>query len=78
MAASREVKAFGWGDSGSKWQAAPEQLKNLIEGYNAAPKEARAAILARLTIDSGSSQQLRELLDAQQVKYRANHCGIRR
>ncbi len=51
MAASREVKAFGWGDNGSKWQAAPEQLKKLIDGYNAAPKEVRASILNRLTSD---------------------------
>lgn len=75
MALGREAKAQGWGDSGSKWQAAPEQLKKLIEGYNAAPKEARAAILDRLTTDRGSNKQLRELMDAQQAHYRQNDRG---
>ena len=54
MAASRAVKAYGWGDSGSKWQAAPEQLKKLIDGYNAAPKAAQPAILERILSDAGS------------------------
>ena len=72
MAAGREVKAFGWSDSGSKWQATPAQLKQLIDGYNAAPREARAAILDRLTSDRDSSQQLRKLLDTQQANYRQN------
>lgn len=78
MAASREAKALGWSDRGGKWQAAPEQLKKLIDGYNAAPKEARAAVLARLTTDKASSQQLRTLLDTQKANYRENDRGISR
>ena len=78
MALGREAKAFGWGDSGSKWKATPEQLKKLIEGYNAAPKEARAAILDRLTSDRGSSKQVRELLDTQQTNYRKSDRGLSR
>jgi len=78
MAAGREVKAFGWSDSGSKWQATPAQLKQLIDGYNAAPREARAAILDRLTSDRDSSQQLRKLLDTQQANYRQKDHGISR
>ena len=78
MAAGREVKAFGWSDSGSKWQATPAQLKQLIDGSNAAPREARAAILDRLTSDLVSSQQLRKLLDKQQANYRENDRGMSR
>lgn len=77
MAASREAKAFGWSDKGSKWQAAPEQLKRLIDGYNAAPREVRASMLERITSDRGS-KQLRELLDTQQANYRENDRGMGR
>ena len=77
MAASREAKAFGWSDKGSKWQAAPEQLQKLIDGYNAAPREVRASMLDRITSDRGS-KQLRELLDAQQANYRQNDRGLGR
>ena len=77
MAASREAKALGWSDKGSKWQAAPEQLQKLIDGYNAAPREVRASMLDRITTDRGS-QQLRELLDAQQANYRQNDRGLGR
>jgi hypothetical protein len=42
MAAKREMKASGWSDRGEQWKAAPEGLKKLIDGYNAAPKEMRA------------------------------------
>lgn len=78
MAASREAKAFGWSDGGGNWLATPDQLKRLIDGYNAAPKEARAAILDRLTSDRGSSQQVRKLLDTQQDNYRQNDRGMSR
>ncbi len=78
MAASREAKGLGWSDNGSKWQATPAQLKQLIDGYNAAPKEARAAILDRLTSDPKSSQQLRKLMDTQQANYRQNDRGMSR
>ena len=77
MAASREAKAFGWSDKGSKWQAAPEQLQKLIDGYNAAPREVRASMLDRITTDRGS-KQLRELLDTQQANYRQNDRGMGR
>ena len=78
MAASREAKALGWSDKGSKWQAAPEQLQKLIDGYNAAPKEARADSLDRLTCDQGRSKQLRELLDSQLVAYKTQDKGLSR
>ena len=78
MAASREAKAFGWSDRGGKWQATPESLKQLIDSYNASPKEVRVAVLARLTTDKASSQQLRKLLDTQKANYRENDQGISR
>lgn len=76
MAASREAKAFGWSDRGGKWQAVPEKLKKLIDDYNASPKEVRVAVLARLTTDKASSQQLRKLLDTQKENYRENDRGM--
>ena len=78
MAASREAKALGWSDSGGKWQATPEPLKQLIDSYNASPKEVRVAVLARLTTDKVSSQQLRKLLDTQKANYRENDQGMSR
>lgn len=78
MAASRETKALGWSDRGGKWQATPEPLKQLIDSYNASPKEVRVAVLARLTTDKVSSQQLRKLLDTQKANYRENDQGMSR
>nr|WP_258404790.1 MobA/MobL family protein [Comamonas testosteroni] len=78
MAASREAKALGWSDRGGKWQATPEPLKQLIDSYNASPKEVRVAVLARLTTDKVSSQQLRKLLDTQKANYRENDQGMSR
>lgn len=78
MAASRQAKALGWSDRGGKWQATPEPLKQLIDSYNAAPKEVRIAVLARLTADQASRQKLRQLLDTQKANYRENDRGISR
>ena len=78
MAASRAVKAYGWGDSGSKWQAAPEQLKKLIDGYNAAPKAAQPAILERILSDAGRREQVRELMAEQRQQHRAQDRGYER
>ncbi|UUC96750.1 MobA/MobL family protein [Comamonas sp. C11] len=78
MAASREAKAFEWSDRGGKWLAAPEALKQLIDSYNASPKEVRVAVLARLITDKARSQQLRKLLDTQKANYRENDKGMSR
>jgi len=79
MAQKREMKASGWGDRGDQWQAAPDGLKKLIEGYNAAPKEARPAILDRRIIsDSGRREQVRELIAEQREQYRKNDRGMSR
>jgi hypothetical protein len=78
MAAKREMKASGWSDRGEQWKAAPEGLKKLIDGYNAAPKEMRPAILDRILSDGQRREQVRELLAEQRQQYRANDRGMER
>ena len=77
MAASREAGALGWSDKGSKWLAAPEPLKKLIDGYNAAPNEIRATMLDRIGSEQGS-KQLRALLDTQQHEANSRRSGLER
>ena len=78
MALKREMKAGGWSDRGEQWQAAPEGLKKLIDGYNAAPKEVRPAILDRILSDSSRREQVRELMTEQREQYRQNDHGMTR
>ena len=78
MAVKREMKAGGWSDRGEQWKAAPEGLKKLIDGYNAAPKAARPAILDRILSDGQRREQVRELLAEQRQQYRANDRGMER
>lgn len=78
MAQKREMKMGGWGDRGEQWKAAPEGLKKLIDGYNAAPKEMRPAILDRILNDGQRREQVRELLAEQRQQYRANDRGMER
>ena len=80
MARKREMKASGWSDRGEQWKAAPENLRGLIDSYNAAPKEARAVILARI-VENGRSRggdKLRDLMAEQREKYRENDRGMSR
>ena len=80
MARKREMKACGWSDRGEQWKAAPENLRGLIDSYNAAPKEARAVILARI-VENGRSRggdKLRDLMAEQREKYRENDRGMSR
>ena len=78
MAVKREMKAGGWSDRGEQWKAAPEGLKKLIDGYNAAPKAARPAILERILSDGQRREQVRELLAEQRQQYRENDRGMSR
>lgn len=78
MAVKREMKAGGWSDRGEQWKAAPEGLKKLIDGYNAAPNAARPAILERILSDGQRREQVRELLAEQRQQYRANDRGMER
>ena len=47
-ALKREMKAFGYGETGKQWNAIPEKLRTMIEGFNQLPKEAQALVLDRL------------------------------
>jgi MobA/MobL family len=47
-ALKREMKAFGYGETGKQWNAIPEKLRTMIEGFNQLPKEGRAVVLDRL------------------------------
>lgn len=78
MAAKREAKASGWSDRGEQWKAAPDGLKKLIDGYNAAPKEMRPAILERILSDAGRREQVRELMAEQRQQHRAQDRGYER
>ena len=64
MARKREMREGGWSDRGEQWQAAPDDLKKLIEGYNAAPPEIREAMLESLSSSKGQ-KLLRDLLSTQ-------------
>ena len=74
MARKREMKASGWSDRGEQWKAAPERLRGLIDGYNAAPKEARPAILDRILSDGQRREQVLGLI----AKQRENDRGMER
>lgn len=76
MAKKRELKASGWSDRGDQWQAAPDGLKKLIDGYNAAPLAARPAILDRILSDSGRRDQVRGLMAEQRQRYLENDQGL--
>lgn len=78
MAQKREMKASGWSDRGGQWKAAPQVLRTLIDGYNAAPKEMRPAILDRILNDGQRREQVRELMAEQRKQYRANDRGMER
>ena len=78
MALKREMKASGWSDRGEQWKAAPEGLRRLIDGYNAAPKEARPAILDRILSDGQRREQVRGLMAEQRQQYRENDRGLSR
>lgn len=44
-ALKREMRAYGYGDAGTHWQALPESLRITIDNFNRLPREARPAVL---------------------------------
>jgi len=44
----REMKALGYGENGKQWQAIPEKLRTMIEGFNQLPEEGRPMALDRM------------------------------
>lgn len=47
-AVSRELKAYGYNDTGKHWQAMPEPMKKMIEDYNRLTERERPIVLERL------------------------------
>ncbi|MCG9057308.1 hypothetical protein LH442_15325, partial [Laribacter hongkongensis] len=78
LARLREMGASGWSDRGSQWKAAPDGLRKLIDGYNAAPKKMRPAILSRIMNDGQRRDQVSELMAEQRQQYRSNDHGMSR
>ncbi|MEN9397050.1 MAG: hypothetical protein RLZ81_1580 [Pseudomonadota bacterium] len=74
MALKRELRMNGFTDRSSNWQNTPKPLRDLIDGYNAAPKEARPVVLERLLGEPGRWEQVRELMATQ----RENRRGLSR
>ena len=48
LAAKREGKSLGYGDSGKQWGALPDELKAAIENFNKQPSTARGVELERM------------------------------
>ena len=44
-ALKREMRAYGYGDGGTHWQALPESLRITIDNFNRLPRETRPAVL---------------------------------
>jgi hypothetical protein len=74
MALKRELRMNGFTDRSRNWQNTPKPLRDLIDGYNAAPKEARPVVLERLLGEPGRWEQVRELM----AKQRENSRGLSR
>ena len=70
MAQKRELRVGGWGDRGEKWQAAPEPLRKLIEGYNATPKAQREAVLEQMMKNPKTREHVRGLMAEQRENSR--------
>ena len=68
LASQREAKASGWNNKGEQWQAVPQKLRMLIDGYNATPKDSRAANLERLVQEFDGAEQIHDLLEEQRKK----------
>ncbi|WP_208457088.1 hypothetical protein, partial [Burkholderia vietnamiensis] len=54
-----------------KWQAAPEPLRKLIEGYNATPKAQREAVLEQMMKNPKTREHVRELMEQQRENSRS-------
>lgn len=72
LAAKREGKFFGYGDSGKKWGALPDELKATIENFNKQPATARGVELERMREnfkrEPGASEKLTKQLEQGKVR----------
>lgn len=84
LASKREGKFLGYRDGGSNWEALPNELKSLIEGYNAVPrepKEAREIVLGRYRENFSkpeARQYLADLIERGKEKSREQDRGMSR
>ena len=77
-ALKREIKAFGYGDTGQQWNALPEPLRKAIEDYNRLPKEARSVVLERMRENMKRDPQAVEKLTQQLGLGKENNRGMGR
>jgi (p)ppGpp synthase/HD superfamily hydrolase len=75
MARSREIGGFGWYDDSADWQATPPALRETIDGFLKAPKEARAEVLEHMLRDPGAADKLVDLVAQRHEKIRTRGRG---
>jgi NADPH:quinone reductase-like Zn-dependent oxidoreductase len=72
LAAKREGKFFGCGDSGKQWGALPDELKATIESFNKQPATARSMELERMRENfkrtPGAAEKLTKQLEQGKVR----------
>lgn len=65
LAVKREGKSWGYGDSGNKWGAVPDELEARIEAFNQHPRTDRGAVLEKMRADLTRSPAETEKLTKQ-------------
>lgn len=66
LAARRQHRFHGFRDGGAKWEATPEPLRALVEGFNAMPKARQERVLQGLRRDPEKNAQIGGLLRERQ------------
>ena len=66
LAARRQHRFHGFRDGGAKWEATPEPLRALVEGFNAMPKARQERVLQGLRHDPEKNAQIGGLLRERQ------------
>jgi flagellar motility protein MotE (MotC chaperone) len=66
LASKREAGAYGYGDRDVRWQAAPENLRKVVEDYNGVPQQAKAIFLERLRSEPAAARAIGQALDHQE------------
>lgn len=65
MAASRAMKAYGYGDNGKAWQATPKLLREVIDEYNRRPKALQEGSLAGWLDDPEKFKSIATMIELQ-------------
>lgn len=66
LAANRQAGARGYSDKGDVWSTVPEQLRKVVDDYNAAPQKAKDLYLERIRSEPPMAKAMGQLLDKQQ------------